>query len=148
MDINREYRRLRGLGWEADGALRAAKTREEWDKAGGIVRITIIADEMSGIEDLEGDMFNPIVNPDIPPARLAAERAALIDRIERDGVWGVIGEYFDGEAWQHGDSCWGFVGEDWKDSGYDTDIMDATLAAMKAATVCPTCGRPAVQKTH
>jgi hypothetical protein len=59
-------------------------------------------------------------------------------------VWGIIGEYFDGEKWQHADSCFGFVGEDWKYSGYDTDIMQVTLNAIKEARVCRCCGRPLI----
>jgi hypothetical protein len=68
--------------------------------------------------------------------------------VDRDGVWGIVGEYFDGERWQHADSCFGFVGDDWKNSGYDTDIMRATLDEAKDVSVCRCCGRPIVKKTE
>ena len=54
-----------------------------------------------------------------------------IDRIEREGVWGIIGEYWDGAEWQIADSCWGFVGDDLELNGYDDDIRRATLDAYK-----------------
>jgi len=31
------------------------------------------------------------------------------------------------DRWDHMDSCWGFVGDDWKDSGYDIDFKEAGL---------------------
>ena len=67
--------------------------------------------------------------------------------MNRQGVWGIVGEYFDGEVWQHADSCFGFVGDDWKNSGYDTDIMQATLDAARDASVCRCCGRPMLTRT-
>lgn len=52
----------------------------------------------------------------------------LWDRIERDGVWGVVGEVKCKAcgAWEIVDAVGGFVGDDWKDSGYDTDVLEAT----------------------
>jgi hypothetical protein len=58
----------------------------------------------------------------------------------------VIGEYWDGESWQHADSCWGHVG--YKDpsdpfgNAYAADIMLATIAARHAVKHCPKCHRP------
>ena len=56
-------------------------------------------------------------------------RKELWDRIECDGVWSLVGEYWDGSEWVHADSCGGFIGDDWKDSGHDTDIMSMTISA-------------------
>lgn len=49
-------------------------------------------------------------------------------RIERNGVSGIVAQVRTalGE-WVDVDSCWGFVGDDWKDSGYDLDAMTAAL---------------------
>jgi hypothetical protein len=88
------------------------------------------------LDDLLGDCYNPKVNPDINPTKLERERQWAIDRIERDGVWGVVGEYKAdvcptcgrGGEWVHGGSCWGFVGDDWKDDA-DVGIMEETLEA-------------------
>jgi hypothetical protein len=79
---------------------------------------------------------------------LERDRGEFIAKVDREGVFGVIGEYFDGERWQHADSCFGFVGDDWKNSGYDTDIMRATLNEAKDARVCRCCGRPLVKKAE
>jgi hypothetical protein len=86
---------------------------------------------MPSAEMIPKEAFNPKANPDIHPDRLERERKAEVERVERDGVWGVVGEFFDGEEWQHADSCFGFIGDDWKDSGYDVDIMASTLRQAK-----------------
>ena len=103
---------------------------------------------MCSLEDLEGDCFNPKANSNIPASRLQRDREEFIEKVNREGVWGIIGEYFDGEAWQHADSCFGFVGDDWKNSGYDTDIMRTTLNESKDARICRCCGRPIVKKAE
>src|SRR5574337_1185986 len=124
----REYQRLRAMGWHAKQALDATRTRSEWEKyecgefdtpALGYVRLRV-----------EPEMYPEMGNL-TDAAEGSHEYARLLEIAERDGVWGLIGEYFDGDKWQHADSCWGFIGGDWKDSGYDADIMRATLAAAK-----------------
>ena len=119
---------------------------EPIDPKRGNVRLRVVPDEICSLEDLEGDCFNPKANPDIPASRLKRDREEFIAKVNREGVWGIIGEYFDGEVWQHADSCFGFVGDDWKHSGYDTDIMRATLDAARDARVCRCCGRPILKK--
>jgi len=156
-ELVRVYLRERSKGTMARWALRNAKTRIEWDKKNGDivceherrhdatrgdVRLRIVADDSIDLDNLFGDTFNPEVNSDIPASRLERERQAEIDRVNRDGVWGVVGEFFDGEEWQHADSCFGFIGDDWKDSGYDTDIMASTLEKAKNTRVCRACKRP------
>ena len=84
----------------------------------------------------------PEVNPEIPESRLERERKEFLDKVNRDGVWGIIGEFFDGETWQHADSCFGFVGDDWKGRGYDVDIMRETLDSARKVKVCRCCKRP------
>ena len=128
---------LQGARWR----INAEKTRKDFD-ANENVRLHIVPDEVCSYEDLDGDTFNPIQNPDIKPEILAREEQREHDRIDRDGVWGVVGEYFDGEKWQHADSCFGFVGDDWENSGYEIDIMAATLESLKTVHTCECCGRP------
>ena len=99
----------------------------------GLVRFKIEPDECVSVEDLEGDCFNPEVNPDVDPAILASEREAFVDRINREGVWGIIGEYNIGQGWTMADSVWGFVGEDFEGSGYDLDVKDITVDALRKA---------------
>lgn len=58
-------------------------------------------------------------------------------RIDRDGVCGVVAEYRDPDlGWTHADSCWGFVGDDWQDSGYAVDFMDAAMRALVTGPAC------------
>jgi len=156
LPLARLYQSERKRGFQAKHALFNAQTRLEWDKhevaeyssgeaidpQPGSVRLRILPDDHVDLDNLFGDTYNPQVNSDIPETRLEREREQEVDRVNRDGVWGIVGEYFDGEEWQHGDSCWGFVGDDWKHSGYDTDIMHATLNAAQSIRVCPTCKRP------
>lgn len=158
-ELLRLFRRERAIGFRAQWALSNARTRLEWNKhqvaeyssgeaidpKRGNVRLRVIPDETCCLEDLEGDSFNPNANPEIPESRLKRDREEFIARVNREGVWGIIGEYFDGEQWQDADSCFGFVGEDWKHSGYDTDIMRATLDQAKDARICRCCGRPIVK---
>jgi hypothetical protein len=75
-------------------------------------RITERADEHVSVEDLKGDVFNPKVNPEMDPTQLAAEERAFEELVAREGVYGYALERRCGEcgAWQHVDSCWGFVG--------------------------------------
>jgi hypothetical protein len=156
----RFYLRERALVFSAAWALSNARTRMEWelhevaeyssgepiDPQRGNVRLRIVPDDICSLEDLEGDLFNPRANPGISDSRLQRDREVFIAKVNREGVWGVVGEYFDAEDWQHADSCFGFIGDDWKHSGYDTDIMRATLDAAKDARVCRCCGRPILKK--
>lgn len=98
----------------------------------GLVQLTWEADEYATIEDLEGDCFNPQANPDMDPAQLAEERREFIRTVEREGVWGLCGEYrlSEEDDWQHADSVWGLVGDD---DFYVPDIKAATLDAFDKA---------------
>jgi hypothetical protein len=158
----RLYQRERAKGFQAQWALSNARTRIEWDKhevaeyssgapidpKRGNERLRLVPDETCSLEDLKGNCFNPKANPDIPASRLQRDRKEFIEKVNREGVWRIIGEYFDGEKWRHADSFFGFVGEDWKNSGYDTDIMRATLNEAKNAHVCRCCGRPINKKAE
>lgn len=159
-ELLRLYQRERARGFSAKWALSNARIRLEWDKhevaeyssgepidpKRGDVRLRVVPDETCSIEDLEGDCFNPKANPEISASRLQHDREEFMAKANRDGVWGIIGEYFDGEVWQHADPCFGFVGDDWKHSGYDTDIMRTTLDTAKDARICRCCGRPIPNK--
>ncbi len=138
--IKSTYKKLRAQGYHAKQALNAAKTRAEWftldcgthdtpelDKY--CVRLRIVADECADIDDLKGDCYNPDVNIDISEKKLRAQEIEFEAHVNEDGVWGVIGEFWNGREWIETDSCFGFVGDDWQESGYDDDIKSATLAA-------------------
>ncbi len=103
------------------------------------VRLRCEPDEHCDMENLKGDTFNREVNTDIQESRMAREEKEFEESIERDGVWGIIGEYLNPATgqWEHGDSCWGFAG--YKDSTDPfencavIDIMDQTIDALHKA---------------
>jgi len=130
--------------YQLRAAKRESQVRAAWDNAedAGLVRLRIEPDESCGLDDLLGDCFDQGCNPDIKPEKLERERQWEIDRIERDGVWGVVGEYMAdacpmcgrGGEWTHGASCWGFVGDDWRGDA-EVDIMEATLKVAEILSV-------------
>ncbi len=80
----------------------------------GPYRIVEIADENTDIENLMGDSYNPTVNPDIDPEKLAEEKGHFIDLVNNEGVFGYVLEKWNPEVnkgFEHVDSCWGFVGQ-------------------------------------
>lgn len=78
----------------------------------GDTRVRFEPDQDYDFDDLCGDTYNPRVNADIPAAQLARELAQFQRDINQQGVWGVIGEVWNGHGWQEADSCWGIVGQD------------------------------------
>jgi len=102
-----------------------------WEEAevAGVVRFRVEPDQDVDLDDILGDAYDHKVNPGILPAVLDAQRRDEIERIERDGVWGIVAEYACPccGQWIVSDSCWGFVGDDWKNSGYDDDVKQMTL---------------------
>ncbi len=142
--VMKEYRRLRDKGWQAKWAYVSAKTKDAWDTMNGFVfdgddralkqgpgetiycpgpiRLILKADDC-----YDDSYINEWDN--LSKKKKVIYRDALWDRIERDGVWCLVGEYWDGSEWVHADSCCSFIGDDWKDSGTDTDIMAMTISA-------------------
>lgn len=129
--IGHEYHRLRSMGWTAAHAYTAAKARVAFEALegdgdeGGLVRMRVEPDETYDATDWLDE-----------PETMA--------RLERDGAWGIIGEARSSESapWVHVDSVWGFIGDDFKDSLYDTDIMRACVAyatARPCSALSPAC---------
>jgi hypothetical protein len=133
------YGRTGIAAYQWQSAKREADIRVQWADAEdkGLVRLRVEPDEHCDLGDLFGDTFDPRVNTGIKPERLEREKQAEIDRINRDGVWGIIGEYRCPTCgkWTQADSCWGFVGDDWRESGYDLDIMATALERIRLNTV-------------
>lgn len=129
----REYKRLRKLGFIPRQASDGAKAKTEFGRLEmqDKVRLRVEPDNDADMGNLKGDCFDPRVNPDIPQAKLEQAEREFEERIERDGVVGIIAEYWDerNEEWEHADSCFGFIGDDWIDSGYDFDLMQSAVDA-------------------
>ena len=124
------YRQAIAAGWTAEratewaGAMHALEERED-------VRLRTEPDTCWDYEDLAGDTYNPEVNDDIPAERLAREEREFRNRIDREGVYGLVAERKCPACgqWETVDSVWGFVGDDWEMSGYDEDLALAAMAA-------------------
>jgi hypothetical protein len=122
----RRYRALRATGLSARHSLSSARTLEAWERLedAGLVRLDVRPDDSYDWDDAE-------------------ER----ERFGNDGAWGLVGEYrlSEDDKWEHGDSCWGFVG--YRDvtspteNAYVPDIMSETVDALRVAlkSRCPVC---------
>lgn len=143
--VLKEYKRRRAQSWDwavasrshheknmtrAREALRDARIVAAFE-ANAEVRLRVEYDQRANFDDLAGDMFNPKYDG-LTHSQRERERKAFEERVRDEGATGIIGEYFDGEDWQRADSVWGFIGDDWKDSGYDVDVMSAALDAYSA----------------
>ena len=132
-----KYKENRKAGLPAVHALQHARfdvrTDRQWDRLErlGLVRIRAEPDDNVCIEDLEGDMFNPDVNPEISAQKLEKERRAFIELVERGGVWGHIAEYNIGQGWEHGDSRWGYVDDSLAEN--NTDVKSGGIQALREA---------------
>lgn len=83
-------------------------------------------DECFDIENLKGDCYNPTANPDIEPDELKRQEQEFEDRVYSDGVYGYEVQRWNPEidcGWEHVDSIYGFVGNDFEGSGYDIDLL-------------------------
>jgi len=139
------YRQQRDKGFSASHALRIARTLSQWDALQGEevfegepvsdqcnIRLLIVPDN----EVYDDSYFDTWEISDDQKEKIRAE---LWARIEREGVWGITGQYRvcscdecgNPAHWEDVDSVWGFVGDDWQDSGYDTDVMQGTIDAFR-----------------
>lgn len=122
-DERKEYQRLRDKGWAAKEALRCARINALFVLAEreGLVKFEVVSDQET---------------PDVSYfdtwglSREEAEKLkkAELQRIENEGAWGIVvhTRFACGEL-HPVDSCWGFVGNDWQDSGTDVDLKDTAL---------------------
>lgn len=127
-----------------------AKTQAGFDdlESAGLARIQQVPDDLQSEDDLFGDTFNPEVNPEVKPHIMAREKQHELDRVNRDGVWGYVAEVWDGREWQHVDSIFGFIGDDFHGSDADTDLMQACINYFASRPTCSECGRPLPHETR
>ena len=83
----------------------------------GLARIDKVEDEFTTFEDISGDSYNPEVNNNIEPALLKSQEIAALRRFNKQGAFGYILSVEDKEL----SSIWGFVGNDFYGSGYDSE---------------------------
>jgi len=124
--IGAEYRRLRALGWRASEAIRAARINVLFDdyEAQGLVSWRVVAD-WTPYDASYIDTWH-----DVRPSERERIKRETYARVNDEGHWAVVtlarkacGELHDV------DSTCGFIGDDWRDSGYDVDLRAAALLA-------------------
>lgn len=141
--VKKFYADYRKQGFRPEHSLSAARTRKQWEalESAGFVRLAWVTD-CDTYDDSYIDTWT-----DVRESERERARKDLWEQIERDGVWGLVGEYRfdpeDDEGWDSGDAIYGLVGQD--DAGYATDIMATTIDTFRFALKnrCPKCGRPA-----
>lgn len=150
-----EYTQQRKLGLRARDAIHSARIKLEWERRNGaivasdggkvfdsywtegdddaVIRLNIVND----YDGWEHVMDFDCEHKGCTPRNYCSVHKAEAKRVEREGAYGIVGEYrtLTGE-WERVDSVWGFVGDDWRNSGYDIDIMAATMDAYTHNVSC------------
>lgn len=123
-----EYRRLRNKGYAAHEAWRAAHVLEAF-------RVAEEADLVKLETECEFDYYDDsyVDTWGLSPARVKRIKTGLAERIEREGHWIVVtyARAHTSDEWSAVDSVGGFIGQDYLDSGYDTDLRQASLTRLE-----------------
>lgn len=89
------------------------KTRTIFESTCKTFRIIEVNDSSWNLDDLKGDVFNPIHNPSVDPKELKRLEKQFESQIDDLGVFGYVLERWDqrpGQGYIEVDSCYGFVG--------------------------------------
>lgn len=123
--VTEEYWRLRKIGFRPVEALNAAKSNIRFDELEyeGLVSFEVLPDESADWDNLVGDCYDPKVNSDIDPVILESQEQAEMDRANWGGIWGIVTKVGSEPI----DSVWGFIADDWKDSGCDSDAKQSAI---------------------
>ncbi len=77
-------------------------------------RIIEVTDEVTTLEDLVGDSYNPDANPDIDKETLASDFRKFMRRYDSESCYGYVVEQWNpeiGHGWENIESCFGFLGQ-------------------------------------
>jgi hypothetical protein len=115
----------------ASHALNTARVKLAWKAADGYE----CDDNEDAPDHLEPGRVRLAIVPDYdsPPDDFCGTEADLAEareRARREGMSGIVGQFWNGSEWEEADSVYGFIGEDWRGSGYDVDVMSAALKAL------------------
>lgn len=136
-EVLSEYRRLRGKGWTAQHALRSARIHAAFEDLvdAGLAKVEIEPDEMpydaSFVDEWD----------DIRERDRERQKKEILERVEREGHNTMCVYVRDDEDthWVLADSVGGFIGDDWKGSGYDADLK---VSVFEALGLCSDADRP------
>lgn len=134
------YTEARKRGYTAKMAFNFAKTEQAFRELGGViehetdnfvrsaesfVRVSVL--EMHELPDVSYvDTWT-----DIPTQRRERIKQEILERVKCEGLWGIVGEWFDGAEWHVCDCVWDFVGDDWKWSGCLEDVKQTAIDAFE-----------------
>jgi len=121
-EFTHSFKRLTSKGWSIEEAARAARTLSAFAYyASDFWQLEVIPDE-TPYDDSYIDDPN--------------EKKEVRQRIRDEGVYGIKAQWrlSVDEDWEDADAVWGFIGDDWKDSGYDTDMMCSAMREFIDAT--------------
>lgn len=120
------YRLLRGCGWGAQDAVRAAKatTRFFELEAAGKVRISRVPEE-------EAHDFSYVDTWGLKPRKARREKEEIARAIERDGLWIYQADIKLPDGWRTVDSLGDCIGD--LDHGYRVDLMRAAVEAWEVS---------------
>jgi len=93
----------------------------------GLFRVVLVEDDTYSFEELCGDVYSPEANPDVDVTVLARQKRAFRARVNKDGVYGSVAQVRETplDEWVVIESIWGFVGDDFIGSGYESDFINA-----------------------
>lgn len=127
----REYWRLRAKCWPAKDAIRAARAYSAFVELErrGLVELRAVSEE----EQYDASYVDTWT--DISEKRRKAAKDDIMRRVAEEGVYTLISlaRATEEDEFECVDSCGGFIGEDWKDSGHDVDLMIAALEHASAS---------------
>jgi len=135
--VQREANRLLAKQWTWPDAMRSARVKAAFKTFDDVYW------KLEPIEDEDPYDDSYIDDP--------KEKKEIQKRVENEGVWGVKaswrlseddvtdhGRLIMSSEWEEADATWGFIGDDWKDSGYDTDLMRSAMNGfLEAANQIP-----------
>ena len=119
-----EYSRLRSLGWRAKDAIDAARTLAQFERLEilGLVKLAIEPEQ----EQYDASYVDTW---DLSERRREAAKKEIMDRVASEGTYFVMAmaRASESDEFLCVDSCGGFIGDDWIDSGYDVDLRRAAV---------------------
>ena len=142
--VKAEWRRLKGATIMVEDGKAFDSIWDEGDSCEAQVRLVVMCDYNWGWNDgMDFDCEDRRcthgkfgVDTD---AFVCNEHRSMAERIERDGMYGIKSEYrhpTTGEWIEADHGCWGFIGDDWKDSGYDVDAMSTAIEERSKVNGC------------
>ena len=95
--------------------------------------------------DLVGDCYDPDVNSDINASLLKKQENQERERISVEGVWCQTSGWRTDrdDDFELADSCGGFIGDDFDESGYSEDLKNAAITELALAV-----GAPRLREAH